>query len=195
MQPALDAIDNDNYTDVATRYFAEKLLAADTPCAKAVCRGMFLKQFYNDRSRMDVPLDATRGHVKEVAANWLEHYKLHLQQYEPVFLQEALGRRGRHAIRLYGRAAGDVSFWQTRHLRTREPVSEKIWNALLVSAPLMLMSEVLIYLIAVPLGIFCGVYRGSWIDQGISLGLFVLYSIPGFIAACCFWCFSATATI
>ncbi len=38
-------------------------------------------------------------------------------------------------------------------MKTREPVSEKIWRAVLVPPPLMILAEVLIYLVAVPLGI------------------------------------------
>ncbi len=39
-------------------------------------------------------------------------------------------------------------------LKTREPVSERIGRAVSVSAPLMLISEAVIYLIAVPLASF-----------------------------------------
>ena len=74
-------------------------------------------------------------------------------------------------------------------LKTREPVSTKICDAVVVSAPLMLMSEVMIYLVAVPLGIVCAVNRGGWIDRLISLKLFLLYSMPGFIAAMLFLLF------
>jgi peptide/nickel transport system permease protein len=51
-----------------------------------------------------------------------------------------------------------------------------------VSLPLMLMAELVIYLVAVPLGIFCAVDRGGWWDRSISFGLFILYSIPPFVA-------------
>ncbi len=182
VQPALDAIDNDNYTDVATRYFAQKLLAADSSLAQRDAAAYFLKQHYNEPLKMDVPLGASAADVKEVAANWLEHYKLHLQQYEPVFLQKIwdIAADTQYAY-LVARLA--TFHFGNSALRTREPVSEKIWNAMLVSAPLMLMSQVFIYLVAVPLGIVCGIYRGKALDQGISLSLFILYSIPGFIAA------------
>jgi ABC-type dipeptide/oligopeptide/nickel transport system permease component len=71
-------------------------------------------------------------------------------------------------------------------LATREPVSEKIWSAVKVSAPLMLMAEVLIYFASLPLGVICAVRRGRSADRLISLGLFVLYSIPPFVAGMLF---------
>ena len=67
-------------------------------------------------------------------------------------------------------------------MKLREPVSQLIWEALLVSVPLMFMAEGVIYLIAVPLGIWCAVDRGGWWDRTISFGLFILYSIPPFVA-------------
>ncbi len=74
-------------------------------------------------------------------------------------------------------------------IHTHEPVINSIWDAFVVSAPLMFMSEFLIYLISIPLGIVCGVYRGRPLDQGISLGLFVLYSVPSFVAGMIFLVF------
>jgi ABC-type dipeptide/oligopeptide/nickel transport system permease component len=47
----------------------------------------------------------------------------------------------------------------------------------------MLGSEALIYVIAVPLGILCAVNRGRILDRLISMVLFVLYSVPTFVAA------------
>src|SRR5262249_13434381 len=71
-------------------------------------------------------------------------------------------------------------------LATREPVSEKIWDAVKVSAPLMLMAQVLIYLVAVPLGTICAVRHRRIADQLISIGLFFLYSVPPFVAGMLF---------
>jgi peptide/nickel transport system permease protein len=68
-------------------------------------------------------------------------------------------------------------------------VSEKVWAAVLVSAPLMILSELMIYLVAVPLGIVCAVNRNGWLDRGISLGLFLLYSVPPFVAGMLFLLF------
>ncbi len=50
----------------------------------------------------------------------------------------------------------------------------------------MVLSELVIYFFAVPLGILCGVYRGGWTDRIISLLLFLLYSVPPFVAGMLF---------
>jgi microcin C transport system permease protein len=75
-----------------------------------------------------------------------------------------------------------------------DPVGPKILDAALVSAPLMLLSETLIYLFAVPLGVLCAVYRSRWQDRTISLGLFILNSIPSVVlgmALLTFFCYGA----
>ena len=50
-------------------------------------------------------------------------------------------------------------------LKTREPVSKSCGRRCQVSAPLMLMAELLIYLVAVPLGVFARSYRGRTADR------------------------------
>jgi peptide/nickel transport system permease protein len=75
-----------------------------------------------------------------------------------------------------------------------DPVGPKILQAAWVSAPIMLFSEVLIYLIAVPCGVYCAVRRGKWQDRLLTLQLFVLYSIPSVVLGMVFltfFCFSA----
>ena len=67
----------------------------------------------------------------------------------------------------------------------------KIWEAVLVSAPLMLLAQFLVYLIAIPSGVVCAVTRGRWPDRSISLSMFMLYSIPNFVAGMLFLTFFA----
>jgi peptide/nickel transport system permease protein len=188
LQAAIDAIGNSDYMDAAPRYFAEKLLDDHTPLAERAVSAIFLRQFYNAPLQLSVPLNASDAEVQDVAANWLEHYKLHQRDYEPSLPAKLWSVV---ADTQYAYMLTRLATFHFGHsaLRTREPVSEKIWNAMLVSAPLMLLSQALIYFFAVPLGIICGVYRGKWLDQGISLGLFLLYSIPGFIAGMLFLVF------
>ncbi len=132
--------------------------------------------------------NASAAEVAEAAANWLEHYQLHQAEYEPSTLTKLWNivsdtqyshMIARLATFQFGRSM----------LKTHEPVSDRIWDAFLVSAPLMFMSELLIYIVAVPLGILCGVFRNGWTDRGISFGLFLLYSLPGFVAAMLFLVF------
>lgn len=138
--------------------------------------------------KVDVPLDADPDQVQQVAENWIGHYEAHASRYHP-----GLGARLLYVLtdtqyahmvwRLitfdFGRSA----------LKTRDPVSKKIWDAVKVSAPLMLMAQAMIYLLAVPLGIVAAVKKGKWQDHSISLGLFLLYSVPNFVAAMLFLVF------
>ena len=177
-----DSIDELRRTDLP--YFAETLLG-DSPLAAKAVSAVILKQFVSSPLRLDVPLDASRTLLDEATANWVLHYELHRAEYEPSFatkLGHVVGDTqyaymvGRLVTFQFGRSA----------LRTHEPVSDRIWNAFVVSAPLMFMSELLILVIAVPLGLLCAVKRGTWTDRGISMGLFFLYSIPPFVAAMLF---------
>ncbi len=125
--------------------------------------------------------DASAETLEQIAQNWQLHYRLHRQEYHPswgrrLWLLVADTQYAYMLVRLatfnFGRST----------LRTQEPVSQKIWEAFKVSAPLMALSQVLIYLIAVPLGVICAVKHNSWVDRAISLGLFILYSIPAYVA-------------
>jgi len=64
--------------------------------------------------------------------------------------------------------------------RTGVPVVEELGRRLQVTIPLALIAVLLTYLIAIPLGIYSANRQGTLIDGTVSLGLFVLYSIPGF---------------
>ena len=181
MRPSMRSGASD-YNDVAPRYFAEKLLDPQAPLDERAASAVFLKQFYNAPLQLDVPIDASAALEKEVAANWLEHYKLHQADYHPALASKLayIVTDTQYAYMIVRLVT--FQFGQSA-LRTREPVNEKIWHAFLVSAPLIFCSDLLIYVFALPIGVVCGVYRGRPLDRGISLGLFLLNSIPGFVAA------------
>jgi ABC-type dipeptide/oligopeptide/nickel transport system permease component len=175
------------YYSMARYYFAETLLG-DSPLDQKVAASAILKQLVAEPLKMDLANDASTKQIDEVTANWLEHYKLNQRDYEPsalirVWRIVADTQYAYMVVRLVTFQFGNST------IHTHEPVITMIWNALVVSAPLMFMSELLIYLIAVPLGIVCGVNRGKPLDKGISLGLFVLYSIPPFVAGMLFLVF------
>jgi peptide/nickel transport system permease protein len=67
--------------------------------------------------------------------------------------------------------------------KDHRPVSKKIAEALPITLFLNVISIVLIYLIAFPLGIYSSVHPRSFFDRGITLGLFILYSLPNFWVA------------
>lgn len=177
-QKVFSALENFDRDD--TPFFAEKLLGESTLSEKVVS-ALFL-MLYNGRPlKVDVPIDAGPQQAREAADNWIAHFEARRSAYEPSLPAKLWAIVGdtQYAHMLwrlvtfnFGRSA----------LKTREPVSTKIWNAVVVSAPLMVMAEIVIYFTAIPLGIVCAVKRGKFPDRAISLGLFLLYSIPAFVA-------------
>jgi peptide/nickel transport system permease protein len=169
------------------RFFIERLLDEAT-FEEKVLAAAALNLYVPNPLRLDTPTDATDEMIRQAAENWLAHYELYRERYEPDWPRKlgALFADTQYAHMVwrlitfqFGRSA----------TRTREPVGPRIWSAVLVSAPLMIMAQVIIYLVAVPLGILCAVNRSNSIDRGVSLMLFVLYSIPPFVAGMMFLLF------
>ena len=179
---------NGDYADAAPRYFAEKLLNPATPLDEKFVASIYLRLVFSEPLKLDVATDAKAADVSEAAANWLEHYQLHQAEYEPSTLTKLWYIIGDTQ---YSHMIARLVTFDFGHsmLKTHDLVSDRIWDAFLVSAPLMFMSELLIYIVAVPLGILCGVFRNGWTDRVISFGLFLLYSMPGFVAAMLFLVF------
>lgn len=180
-----EAMENFQRDDM--RFFAEQLLGNSTLREKVVA-SLALRLYIGKPLRTDVPRDADQELVDQVAENWFAFFEPRKEEYEPGFLASTWYIVGdtqyAHMVwRLitfdFGRSA----------LKTREPVGEKILDAVLVSAPLMIMANLMIYLVAVPLGILCAVNRGNIIDRMITLLLFLLYSIPPFVAGMLFLLF------
>lgn len=65
----------------------------------------------------------------------------------------------------------------------RELVRTKVLRAFKVSFLLQLLSIVLIYVLAVPLGVFAAIRKGSLLERFSTLAMFFLYSIPNFFLA------------
>jgi peptide/nickel transport system permease protein len=63
------------------------------------------------------------------------------------------------------------------------PVAEKIGERLGVTVSITGSALVLSYLIAIPLGVLAALKRGEAIDRALTVTLFILYSIPSFVAA------------
>lgn len=62
----------------------------------------------------------------------------------------------------------------------KRPVSSKIFDALKWSMILSILSIIIAYLIAIPLGVRSAVDKGKWTEKLITTGLFLLYSLPNF---------------
>ena len=61
-----------------------------------------------------------------------------------------------------------------------QPIQDKIWQKVGISFALSLISIFLAYLISIPIGIYSAYRKDSKFDTGISLVLFILYSMPSF---------------
>ena len=64
-----------------------------------------------------------------------------------------------------------------------QPIQDKIWQKVGISFSLSLISIFLAYLISIPIGIYSAYKKDSAADKGLSLVLFVLYSMPSFFVA------------
>ena len=61
-----------------------------------------------------------------------------------------------------------------------QPIQDKIWQKVGISFSLSLISIFLAYLISIPIGIYSAYRKDSIADTGMSLILFILYSMPSF---------------
>ena len=67
--------------------------------------------------------------------------------------------------------------------KDQRPVITKIGETLPITLQLNIIAILLIYLMAVPLGVFSATHQHTWADTLTTLGLFVLYSLPSFWVA------------
>ena len=65
-------------------------------------------------------------------------------------------------------------------MQSKLPVADELVKRLKVTVPLAGISVLLSYLIALPLGIFSVRRQGTMVDGSLTIGLFVLYSVPTF---------------
>jgi len=72
------------------------------------------------------------------------------------------------------------------------PIAEILSEALPITLLLSFLSMALAYLIAVPLGVFSAVKQHSVADQVLTVGLFILYSLPSFWVGTMFIVFLAS---
>ena len=70
-----------------------------------------------------------------------------------------------------------------RSYRDNRPVMDRIWERLPVTLQLNIISIFLVYLIAIPLGIYSSTHQYSLGDKVSTTFLFILYSMPSFWVA------------
>lgn len=182
-----EALQSSEFSADDVPVFVEAILG-DAPRAEKMVAAEFAKLYVSARIQLEVEADASDERVQAAAASWTTFYDAARPQYEfglpakvgySLFDTQYSHMVWRLATFRFGRST----------LRTREPVSERIWNAAIVSVPLMLMAELFVYLVAVPAGVVAAANRSGLIDRGISLFLFLLYSMPPFVAGMLFLLF------
>lgn len=162
-------------------FFLNKLLGESTLAEKNVA-ALMLRLYVGKPLKNDARLDADERQWAEVIDNWTAYYAAFRTQFEPGTIRRLCDVVADTQYAYLVKRLVTFDFGPSA-IGTREPVGERIWRAVQVSAPLMLASELVIYWIAVPLGIVCAVNRNRLWDRLISLALFALYSIPTFVAA------------
>src|SRR5262249_27748889 len=127
--------------------------------------------------KVDVKLTDGEAAVAQVVENWKAFVSIHRSRYDPSFFRRVVWilTDTQYANSLTKLLTFDFG---RSMVKPYDPVGPKILQAATVSAPLMLISESLIYLFAVPLGVYCAVRRGKWQDRWIQVSLFVFNSIP-----------------
>jgi peptide/nickel transport system permease protein len=125
--------------------------------------------------------DAPDADKQRVVSAWRSWYAEHAQrfQYSLPDKLRILFFETRFAV--YWRNLSRLDFGVS--LVSREPVLKTLTSKLQYSLALSLGSLVLAYVIAIPLGIFSAVKKGTRADQSTTLVLFMLYSLPSFFVA------------
>jgi peptide/nickel transport system permease protein len=108
-------------------------------------------------------------------------YRAHAPRFEHGTLDHIRGFFFDTRFAAYWRNLARLDFGVS--LTSREPVVATLLSKLKYSLTLSVGSLILAYLIAIPLGIFSAVKKGTRIDRGLTLGLFMLYSLPSFFVA------------
>jgi peptide/nickel transport system permease protein len=70
-----------------------------------------------------------------------------------------------------------------KSIKDNKDVLPKIWERVPITLLMSIISIILSYLIAIPIGIYSATHPGSWLDRLLSTSLFALYSLPNFWVA------------
>jgi peptide/nickel transport system permease protein len=126
-------------------------------------------------------LDAPEREKRAVLRGWAEWYEKAKPRFEYdwadklriLFLDTRFARYWKNLLRL------DFGI----SLTTRQPVMATLVSKLRYSLSLSVLSLLLAYAISIPLGIFSAVRRDTRADRVLTVGLFMLYSLPSFFVA------------
>jgi ABC-type dipeptide/oligopeptide/nickel transport system permease component len=169
----------DSFEPQDSPFFSDILFSGSTLREKVVAStALFYK--LGRVLKADVKLSDKDPLVGLVAANWKAFIATHSSEYSPSILAKSMyfftdTQYANSLVKLltfdFGRSM----------VKPYDPVGPKIYQAVLVSAPIMLMSEGMVYLFAVPLGVICAIRRGKWQDRWTSLTLFIFNSFPSVV--------------
>ena len=74
----------------------------------------------------------------------------------------------------------DLVSGELKSFKDGQPVLPKIWDRIMNSLPLFILTTLIIWTISFPTGIQAAIRRGSWYDRGSTFVAYALISIPGF---------------
>lgn len=131
--------------------------------------------------RLRYAFEAPEAEKLSVIAAWKGWYAAHPERFRWDFSDK---------VRILFTDTRFARYWQNLlrldfgvSLVTREPVVQTLLSKLKYSLSLSVLSLVLAYAIAIPLGIFSAVRKNSSSDRALTTGLFMLYSLPSFFVA------------
>lgn len=164
-------------------FFVEQLLNASDPTTIAACSQVLIRKMEGEQPiHARIGENASRKEVETALAVWDRWWEQNQSRYR-FSLPEKLGHMGYQTqYGLYISNLLHLEFGQTMS-RPKEPVLDRIAKKAWRTGPLVFFSGILLYLFAIPVGIICAVYQRTFIDRGITLGLFLMYSIPSYVAA------------
>jgi peptide/nickel transport system permease protein len=131
--------------------------------------------------RLHYTIGAPEAEKRQVIAGWRDFYEKREQRYRysgseklrTFFLETRFAKYWGNLLRL------DLGV----SLVSKEPVVATLLSKLKYSLSLSVLSLILAYLIAIPMGIYSAVYKDTRSDRTLTVLLFMLYSLPSFFVA------------
>ncbi len=126
-------------------------------------------------------LDAPESEKRPVIQRWREFYAEHQARYQYSTWEK---------LRVFFLETRFAKYWANLlefdfgvSLVSKEPVFTTLLGKLKYSLSLSVLSLLLAYLIAIPMGIYSAVHKDSRSDRSLTVALFMLYSLPSFFVA------------
>lgn len=70
--------------------------------------------------------------------------------------------------------------WKLISYRTREPIMPTMWRKMKVTLPLVILTTIITWTLAFPVGVYSSLRRGRWQDHLITVGAYAMIALPGF---------------